>query len=80
MKLIMHAASQVELSHMYVDNAAMQLIRNPKQATLLSLYIYILYYCILLCIYYILLCSTSATQAGDSPFHCCNVISSKQIR
>ncbi|HKI59690.1 MAG TPA: isocitrate/isopropylmalate family dehydrogenase, partial [Mariprofundaceae bacterium] len=29
----LHAAeySDVELSHMYVDNAAMQLIRNPKQ-------------------------------------------------
>lgn len=25
----------VELSHMYVDNAAMQLVRNPKQVTLL---------------------------------------------
>lgn len=26
--------SDVEVSHMYVDNAAMQLIRNPKQVFL----------------------------------------------
>lgn len=32
----------VELSHMYVDNAAMQLIRDPKQV------IYVLLYAILL--------------------------------
>lgn len=25
----------VELSHMYVDNAAMQLVRNPKQVVIL---------------------------------------------
>lgn len=33
-KRIMEIASEypdVELSHMYVDNAAMQLVRNPKQ-------------------------------------------------
>ena len=36
--IIINTASQVELSHMYVDNAAMQLIRNPKQATLLNIY------------------------------------------
>lgn len=27
----------VELSHMYVDNAAMQLVRNPKQVRLVNL-------------------------------------------
>lgn len=27
----------VELSHMYVDNAAMQLVRNPKQVFSLSI-------------------------------------------
>ena len=26
----------IELSHMYVDNAAMQLVRNPKQVCLFS--------------------------------------------
>jgi isocitrate/isopropylmalate dehydrogenase len=29
----------VELTHMYVDNAAMQLIRNPKQV----IYLFIIY-------------------------------------
>ena len=63
MKLIMHAASQVELSHMYVDNAAMQLIRNPKQATLLNIYIYIYTEKEREEILYILLCSSSATPS-----------------
>lgn len=27
----------VELSHMYVDNAAMQLVRNPKQVILIGI-------------------------------------------
>lgn len=37
-KRVIEIASEypdVELSHMYVDNAAMQLVRNPKQVTLL---------------------------------------------
>lgn len=28
----------VELSHMYVDNAAMQLVRNPKQVCMFVLF------------------------------------------
>jgi 3-isopropylmalate dehydrogenase len=28
----------IELSHMYVDNAAMQLIRNPKQVCFFCFY------------------------------------------
>lgn len=31
----------VELSHMYVDNAAMQLVRNPKQVHLLAYFFFI---------------------------------------
>ena len=30
---------EVELNHMYVDNAAMQLVRNPKQLSLIHIYI-----------------------------------------
>src|SRR5690606_29234421 len=30
-KLHQESYSKIELSHMYVDNAAMQLVRNPKQ-------------------------------------------------
>lgn len=30
----------VELSHMYVDNAAMQLVRNPKQVLMLVLIVF----------------------------------------
>lgn len=36
-KRVMAVASEypdVELTHMYVDNAAMQLVRNPKQVCL----------------------------------------------
>lgn len=29
----------IELSHMYVDNAAMQLVRNPKQVWFFSFHV-----------------------------------------
>jgi len=34
----------VELSHMYVDNAAMQLIRNPKQVCLWNKLLYFVFH------------------------------------
>lgn len=41
-KRVTSIASQypdVELSHMYVDNAAMQLVRNPKQVCISSKFV-----------------------------------------
>lgn len=44
MSAIAQEYPDVELSHMYVDNAAMQLIRNPKQVCLWNKLLYFVFF------------------------------------